>query len=418
MRHAIAYLKNGALTAAVAIVLSHVPAAAQRQVVLHAFHAHTKDGAMPLAGLVMDKNGSLYGSTSEGGGTPAQNGVVFKLTPGANETWTESVLYAFAGGADGFRPRGKLALDAAGNLYGVTEYGGSSNFGTVFELSPSSSGPWTKTILYSFAGGTDGSEPNGGVIIDAKGNLYGTATYGGCQNFGLGCGIVFELSPESGSTWNETILHTFAPNGPDGYNPFGELIFDSKGNLYGATNAGGTDGQGTVYQVSPQAGGGWTESVLYSFLVGQSDGADPLSGPIMDARGNLYGATYHGGNDGAGVVYKLSPKSDSTWSESVLHSFNAEAGSGDALDPQSSLTFDAHGDLYGTTPDGGANGWGAVFELQPSAGGNWTEKVAFSFNLTSGAQPYGTLLFSKGTFYGTTAGGGPGQGGTAFKFIP
>ncbi len=322
----------------------------------------------------------------------------------------EKVLHSFnSNGTDGIHPQALLIFDAAGNLYGTTSQGGSSSAGMVFELTPAGGGTWTEKVLYSFHGGADGSSPRAGLIFDAAGNLYGT-TYNGGTNF---AGTVFELTPAGGGTWTEKVLLSFG-NDVDGSNPQGELIFDGAGNLYATTkNGGGPNDAGTVFELTPAGGGTWTEKVLYSFS-GGADGSDPFGGLIFDAAGNLYGTTYQGGSSRVGTAFELTPAAGGTWTEHVLHNFGTGT---DGSGPQAGLTFDGAGNLYGTTNGGGTYNHGTVFELMPAGGGNWTESVAHSFgNGTDGAAPAaGLLLDGAGNLYGTTYSGGSYGGGTVFR---
>jgi uncharacterized repeat protein (TIGR03803 family) len=282
--------------------------------VLHEFTGGA-DGAFPYAGLVFDAVGNLYGTTGSGGSTACMDGcgVVFKLAPRPEGTWTESVLYTFTGGADGDGPLAGLIFDA-GDLYGTTVGGGASDEGVVFKLAPNSHGTWTESVLYSFTGGADGAHPYAGLVFDAAGNLYGTTYASGAYNNG----VVFKLTPNPEGTWTESILHTFT-GGADGATPYAGLIFDAAGNLYGTTDLGGggtactsgsghMTGCGVVFKLAPKPDGSWTESVLHTFT-GGADGANPYAGLIFHAAGNLYGTTTHGGFDNNGVVFELTPTS-------------------------------------------------------------------------------------------------------------
>jgi uncharacterized repeat protein (TIGR03803 family) len=288
------------------------------ETVLYRFCSATNctDGALPQ-GLIFDGSGNLYGTTSSGGQSTCfqggQCGTVFELSPNGSGGWTETVLYSFEGGSDGFSPTPGLIFDRSGNLYGTTQYGGGgsctgtnySGCGTAFELSPNGSGGWAETLLHSFSAAGDGSLPAAGPILDQAGNLYGTTQQGGTANCG-NCGTVFELSPGSGDTWTESILYDFQGSLggglTDGWDPTAGLIFDKNGNLYGTTNYGGSegDGYGTVFELSPNGNGGWTEGVVYGFQ-GGGDGSRPNAGLILDQGGNLYGTTYMGGEDGCNV---------------------------------------------------------------------------------------------------------------------
>jgi len=273
------------------------------RLVLHNF-GHAKDGANPVAGLIFDKAGNLYGTTSAGGVN--HGGTVFQLVPGGNGHWTENVLYSFCavtGCADGWIPLAGLILDAAGNLYGTTSLGGSSNYGengVVFELS-SSGGVWTETVLYNFCStsGCPGASPVSGLIFDAAGNLYGTTS--GETNWGA----AFELTP-SGGTWTENTLYTFCCS-KTGFKPKGPLVFDAAGNLYGTTELGTRYGYGVAFELTP-SGGTWTETILHYFGAGPYDGIEPNGGLIFDSAGNLYGVTLSGGGgNGTGTVFEITP---------------------------------------------------------------------------------------------------------------
>ena len=371
--------------------------------VLHDFSNNGTDGFYPYGGLIFDAAGNLYGTTQVGG--TYNNGTAFELTPTAGGGWTEQVLYSFGGGLyDG------LIFDAAGNLYGTMGGGGVGGYGTVFELTPTAGGGWSEEVLYSFGEGTDGGGPYAGVIFDKNGNLYGTTTKGGTY----GWGTVFELTPAAGGGWTETVLHSFNNNGTDGYTPLAGLIFDAVGNLYGTTWHGGAYGYpgGTVFELTPTAGGGWTETVLHSF--NGTDGSNPYAGLIFDVAGNLYGTTSNGGDYGLGTVFELTPAAGGGWTEQVLHSFNGTDGNG----PIAGLIFDKNGDLYGTTAGGGNYGHGTVFELTPTAGGGWAEQVLLSFEGSGGGDPQSGLIFdAAGNLYGTTQNGGAGVG-TVFELSP
>lgn len=362
----------------------------------------------------MDGAGNLYG-TSYGGGQ-YNVGTVFELSPAKGGLWTEKILYTFKpNGHDGTYPEGSLVLDPSGNLYGTTSQGGLyGGVGTVFELVHSNNGTWMEKIIHNF-NSTDGANPASGLIFDAAGNLYGTAPNGGANYNG---GTVFELSPIQGGGWTETTLYSFDPfNGTDGDGPQAGVVFDSVGNLYGTTFYGGTYLDGTVFELSPAGNGNWTEATLYSFT-GGADGSIPeFAGVVFDNSGNLYGTTSAGGAYSFGTVFELSPTGGGNWSEQVLHSFNQNGT--DGFDPLAGLVIDGAGNLYGTTYNGGANNFGTTFEVSPAGGGNWTEKVLHSFNFTDGAFLYGGLILDgAGNLYGAATGGGADSVGTAFELMP
>ena len=319
---------------------------------------------------------------------------------------TYKIIYSFHGTPDGYFPIGDMVMDAAGNLYGVTASG------TIFKLTQDAAGTWTETVLYSLPGGTSGEQPQGGVILDAAGNLYGTASSGGDPNCHHSfCGVVFELTSASDGTWKETVLHSFT--GPDGQDPAASLVFDSAGNLYGTTYEGGF-GFGTVFELSPNGGGNWTYTVLHSFGH-PNDGAHPNSPLVFDRVGNLYGVTTQGGlgcnsngNDGCGTVFELSPQSGGGWSYRVLHRFDGTHG----VLP-TGLALDAAGDLFGATSGGGSgncsgvifNGCGVAFELSPTSGGNFQGRIIRNYSVGA-QQPNRVLVDSNGTIYGGTFFGG------------
>jgi uncharacterized repeat protein (TIGR03803 family) len=219
--------------------------------------------------------------------------------------WHYHTLYSFAGPTtDGDYPYGGLIFDRSGNLYGATLAGGSAYSGTVFELKRSSSG-WTESVLYNFQGTADGVNPNGPLVMDSSGNLFGTTGYGGDTSCGqgYGCGEVFELSPGSGGVWTKTTVYAFTGS-PDGHAPQTGMIFDKAGNLLGTTLNGGTNDSGAVFELTPKSGGGWTESVVYSFLYG-SDGGYPSTPLIIDGAGNIYGTAQFGGTYNEGVAFEF-----------------------------------------------------------------------------------------------------------------
>ena len=278
---------------------------------LHDFGGVNGDGRGPIADLIFDKSGNLYGTTNEGGTDGV--GTVFELRPKQGGGWAEKVLYSFPmNKKQGRYPYGSLVFDAAGNLYGTTNGGGSYNSGTVFKLTPSGGGNWTEEVIYSFNyKDSGGSQPTAGLVIDAAGNLYGTTYFGngtGCG--GGGCGTAFELMPSVGGGWTEKVLHSFG-SGMDGYGPYGRLVFDLAGNLYGNTLYGGAYVLGTVFKLTPSATGEWAETIIHNFGSGQ-DGQIPRGSLIMDASGNLFGTTFYGGTSiacgsGCGTVFEIKP---------------------------------------------------------------------------------------------------------------
>jgi uncharacterized repeat protein (TIGR03803 family) len=315
-----------------------------KEKVLHSFSGGA-DGTLPYGSLVFDKLGNLYGTTA-GGGT-LDNGTVFEISSSGVKT----TRYAFAGGTDGSRPYAGLVFDQQGNLYGTTGSGGTFGNGTVFRLSPSG----TETVLYSFTGGADGGAPLAGLILDDKGNLYGTTSGGGlsgCAGYS-GCGVVFKVTTSGGS---EQVLHSFAQNMVDGFSPsFGRLVRDTAGNLYGTTWQGGVNDRGTVFKLAKSG----VESVLFSFDHG-NEGYNPIGSLILDKYGNLYGTTFYTGNVGAcGSVFEVSPSTGFQ----LLYDFTINRT--DGCNPFAGLAFGTTGTLFGITYGGGTFGKGAVFELIP-----------------------------------------------------
>jgi uncharacterized repeat protein (TIGR03803 family) len=369
---------------------------------IHSFGS-SQDGQNPLGNLIFDSAGNLDGTTSAGG--LYGKGTVFEMSPNG----TDTILHSFGSGNDGQNPFGNVIFDSAGNLYGTTSAGGMSGKGTVFELSPN--GP--ETVLYNFGSGADGQNPYAGLIFDTAGNLYGTTVNGGTY----GHGTAFELSPNGGGGWTETVLYSFG-SGSDGQNPYAGLIFDNSGNLYGTTYGGGTYGYGTAFELSPNGGEGWIETVLYTFGNG-TDGRNPHAGLIFDSSGNLYGTTVNGGANGGGTAFEVSPNGGG-WAETVLYSFGS--GSSDGLNPNAGLVFDYSGNLYSTTANGGLHSGGTVFELSPFNGANnrcCREVQIYNFGSgTDGRNPNAGVVFStSGNLYGTTVSGGVYGGGTVFGII-
>ena len=406
---------NAALMIVVAIFLLAPGAlAAGNYKTLHNF-TDMKDGFWTTA-LIFDKAGNLYSITTWGGAYAQGN--VFELTPNLDGTWTETELYAFcavSGCPDGANPSG-LIFDQAGNLYGTTQAGGAHKAGAVFKLSPSQNGSWTESVIYSFADNPDGAKPPAGLIFDRAGNLYGTTAVGGISSLGT----VFKLAPNADGSWSETILHHFT-GGKDGAYPWASLIFDPSGNLYGTTEtAGGDTDGGIAFELTPNSDGSWTEKVLHRFTGGK-DGHWPLAGVVIDTAGSLYGTTRLGGPAGDGVVFQLTPKSNGSWAEKVLHRFTGKDGS----QPEASLVFDAAGNLYGTTFEGGnfnlctGYGCGVVFKLSSTSTGGWKETVIHTFELKPGAIPLAALILDNmGNLYGTGAGGYVNHYGSVFEITP
>ena len=384
---------NGALAPAILILAFVATRSAQAQTftVLYSFKG-AADGGFAYAGVVRDGVGNLYGATYQGGASGL--GAVYKV----DTTGKETVLYSFAGGSDGGNPHAGLVRDSAGNLYGTTAYGGSGGCsggcGIVFKVDKTNK----ESVLHEFTGPPDGERPYAGLVRDSAGNLYGTTYGGGASGFGT----VFKLN----TTGTETVLHSFTGLPADGENPFAGLVRGSAGNLYGTTLNGGTFGYGTIFKLDATD----KETVLYSFT-GFADGGFPYSGYLVrDGSGNLYGTTYQGGAYNRGTVFKL----DKTNKETVLHSF--AGGTADGEFPYAGLVRDTSGNLYGTTYQGGASGWGTVFKVD----GTDKETLLHSFEYPSdGGYPYaGLVRDTAGNLYGATENGGPAGAGTVFKLVP
>jgi len=365
------------------------------------------DGGGPHTALSFDSSGNAYGVTVTGGFSDC--GTVFQLSTSG----TETPLFAFDCFATGKNPYGGVIVDSKGNLYGTTVAGGDGGIcagdgcGVVYELS-NSGGTWTETVLYNFTGGDDGFGPGGALVMDASGNLYGTTPDGGSG----GVGVVYELSLKGGQ-WIQTVLHAFTGGDDGAVGSLGPLLLDHNGNLDGVTELGGKFAAGTVFQLF-MARGQWSFSTLYSFK-GQPDAAFPYGGVIEDSKGNLYGTTYFGGASGVGSVFELDLAHKR---EHVLYSFTEGNDGGYST---SSLIFDSRGNLYGTTSMGGnpSCDCGTVFELSPAQGGV-KERILHRFSESpDGGYPYyGLTADGKGNFYGSTVSGGHNSQGVIFSFKP
>lgn len=380
-----------------------LPAMAATESVLYSFP--DSGTGYPLGSLYV-RNGSLYGTGS--GDENSADGQVFKLT---NEggTWKERTLVTF-NGANGSTPFAAPVRGADGVFYGTTSAGDVHDGGNVFALSRSG-GKWVEQTIWSFGGTGDGTKPTCGLVIDKSGNLYGTTFSGGAYNLGT----VFELSKVNG-VWTETVLHSFRGNG-DGWFPYAGLLVGGAQTFYGTTIYGGSYGNGTVFKLF-RSGGAWKLKIVYSFT-GGGDGYEPWGTLIKDKSGALYGTTYAGGGNDEGVVFMLSP-SGGKWTESTLHSF--DSFDGDGANPRAGLTWGPSGSLYGTAAEGGCPGHpgvGIVFQLT-QAGGVWTETILHCFaGGADGSYPQGGIILDKnGVLYGATVFGGTDNLGTVWKITP
>lgn len=381
---------------------------------LHSFGGGA-DGATPYnETLVIGFGGELYGTTASGGSS--NEGAVFELIPPTTRggSWTNVVIHSF-NGSDGDNPQSGVVMGPGGVLYGTTDGGGSLNFGVVFSLTPPKcrGDSWSEVTLYSFTGTTDGAHPR--QLVVGQRTLYGvTDGYGA---FPAGSGTVFSLSQprDPWEPWTENTLYAFT-GGSDGGIPYGALAIGRGGVLYGTTFYGGVFGGGTVFALTPPCslGGSWTETTLYSFA-GGSDGYFPYVGVTIGKDGVLYGATQYGGDSFSGVVFSLTPPGPhgGAWTETVIYSFS---GGSDGGNPVGAIAIGPKGVLFSTAANGGAFYYGTVFALTPpeSAGGAWTETVIHSFDGSDGAGPVGGLAMAGQLLYGSTPGGGASNDGTVF----
>lgn len=401
--------------------VSSQPARAQTFAVIHNFGGRS-DGSYPYDGLTMDRAGNFYGTTYQGGSNG--QGMVFKLSK-HNGNWIFAPIYSFRGGNDGAFPYAGVTIGPDGGLYGTTSSGGhgaphcAGGCGTVYRLTPPAnvcqrtSCPWNETVLYNFYdAGLQLGNPWAGVIFDSAGNMYGTTTQGGtvqCPNSSLGCGTVYELV-RNGASWSAVVLYSFT-GGSDGSIPYAGLVMDAAGNLYGATYySEAFEGYGAIVELVKN-GTSWTERTLYNFT-GGTDGGNPYSSLIFDSAGNLYGGT-SSANGGAldGVAFELSP-SGNNWNYSVLASYDGSI--------VQSLSLDSAGNLYGTTLFGGAHEFGSVFKLTYS-GGTWTSTDLYDFDYHDhGANsPWSWVsIDSSGNLFGTTNSGGTIGSGTIWEITP
>jgi uncharacterized repeat protein (TIGR03803 family) len=393
---------------------------ASSETLIYSFCSQTScvDGYTPYGALVADSSGNhLFGTTYSGGANGF--GDVYELT-NSGGTWSQAVLYSFAGpsNGDGAYPFGGLVLDSSGNIYGTTYQGGPSSQGTVFELSKSG-GTWKETLLHTFddISGSDGYYPYGGLVFDAAGNLYGTTQSGGK----FGGGMVFQLKASNGK-FTYKGLHSFATSASSAYTPYSGLVVDSKnGYLYGTTYSGGVIWNvGAVYQLR-EVSGIWIFSVIYNFL-GDSLGQYTYSGLAVDANGNLYGTTHQGGDFNLGSVFKLTPGKGTSWTQKVIYSFKGYAKKDGAYPYYAGVTLDSQGNLYGTTYQGGSSAannlnYGTVYKL---AAGTFKESVLWSFLTTSGDgyNPYHQAILVNGKLFGTTPSGGAHGVGTVYEVTP
>lgn len=429
MRSKSLWIMAGCILAVIGLcpVFSSGAPPASKEKVIYSFQGGS-DGAYPVSDLTLDTAGNLYGTTSNGGNLTACNGgcgTVFELKR-TQYGWKKEVLYSFTDG-DGGLPSGGVIFDAAGNLYGTTG-------GAAFKLTPNSHGVWTESVLYTF-NFVWGGAPAFDLVFDGQGNLYGaipSGVSGGRSCGDNGCGAVFELTPQSGSSWAETTIHIFSDS-PDGATPSSGVVLDAAGNVYGMTKYGGTgscsfysgagfiSGCGSIYKLAPSSGS-WTETILYNFARGGGFGVFPTGGLFSDKPGHLFGTSQAGG-DGIGTVFELQDTKKGGWQQSEAHIFY---GNPDGKNPAGRLVMDANGDVFGVASQGGANSTGIVFELERLENG-WKEKILHTFGSKGsgdGQNPgVGLVLDTQGHLYGTTQYGGVGAActggcGTVYEITP
>lgn len=363
--------------------------------------------------LETDNAGNIYGTTVLGG--DFGSGTVFQLSPTPNG-WVHTVLYSFTGGVDGGEPYKGVTIDNEGNLYGTAVTGGSGNCeggcGVAYKLS-NTGGAWTQTVIHAFTGGDDGSGPGARVTVDTAGNIYGMAPTGGAN----GLGTIYRIRQAPNGTWAFMVIHAFT-GGADGSSGSAGRMILRNGRLYGAATTGGSHGSGVVFELTRKGTrgfGGWDFKTIYSFN-GQPDGSFPYGALLFDGSGNLYGTTYYGGANGIGAVYKLSPQPVGEWTEDLIYSFQQGT---DGNSPISNLVFDPAGNLYGTTSEGGL-GSGTIFKLSPTGKGTWIETVvhAFAGPPDGGFSYNGMVVDVFGNFYGATVHGGDNDDGCVYQFTP
>lgn len=409
-------------------VVSSVASPANKYKELYSFQRGI-DGAYPMSALTLDSAGNLYGTTSQGGAVTCGGsgcGTVFELER-TQSGWKEKILYRFRGGDDGAFPQAGVIFSSSGKLYGTTVSGGGRDqVGTVFELRPDSGDRWAEKIIYIFSFyGDPGNSPQADLVFDAYGNLYGTTRKGGrgdCVE-GDGCGGVFELSPQGNGSWTVTTLHTF-DDPPDGGNPSSAVVLDSAGDVYGMTEVGGIGvchppnifhfalNCGTVYKLTPRSGGSWTESITYNFDRGGGRAVYPSSSLLLDKAEDLFGTSNAGGN-GIGTVFQLHQRRDGSWSQTEPHLFYGKPDGGGG----GGLVMNEQGDLLAVTPSGGTNGGGTVLQLQRRKDA-WKSKILHAFPYTEGGFKSGLVLDSQGHLYGTTRSGGSNGWGAIYEIVP
>jgi len=408
--------------AACALVLSVVAQAQTESTIVTLPNGSTTTNPFTL---ISDGKGNFFG-TAIGG-----NGSVFELSPATGGGWTLTTIYAFPGATGPYYPEG-IVMDSSGNIF--VACAGGPPYGSIAELSPNGAGGYTEKTIFQF-NATNGREPLGVLVLDSAGNIYGTTNAGGqCAAESTGCGVAYELSPQTGGMWKQTILYRFGAFTGDGQFPAGGLAFDRKGNLYGTTQGGGLTGCpnsteycGTVFELvhSPE---GWKEKILYRLNISQ--GEYPWDVPTLDAAGNLYATAYEGGAKLFGTVFELTPTSQGEWKFHLIHSFNSFT-TGAVL--VGGVTLDAAGNLIVATQDGGVDarpcvsggtdsGCGSVWQFTPAGTGKWNSKLLYVFTGGSDGRELDDLklvLDGSGHIFGAAVyGGDANSDGTIFEITP
>jgi uncharacterized repeat protein (TIGR03803 family) len=388
---------------------------AQTYTVIHNF-VGSLDGSEPTSGVTIDRAGNLYGTTFFG---DQATGTTYKMTH-RSAGWLLVPLYYFTNMPTGVIPYDRPIIGPDGALYFTTAFGGvgpcftynnTTGCGVFLRMTPLPTfpstplTPWVEDAFYLFTGGADGGNPySADLVFDTAGNIYGTAFNGGSTTCNSGCGVVYKMT-KTNNSWTESVVYSFT-NSNDGSHPWGGITLDQAGNLYGTSSAGGANGFGTVYELTP-SGSGWTFRTLYSFQ-GQADGGVPYAGLVFDQVGNLWGATTSYGSGNGGTVFELTP-SGSNWNFTTIYDFAGPNG-GFNPGPAANLALDSRGNIYGTTHLDGLYNFGSVFKLSPNGSGyTYTSLHDFTAG-TDGGDPRSNVTFdANGNMYGTASAGGTGN---------
>jgi hypothetical protein len=406
-------------SAALAFFLLLGTVAFAQEKVLYSFQGG-KDGAEPYGGLVFDTAGNLYGTTELGGDDSCNSGegcgTVFELSPNGKGGWKKTTLHVFTGGTDGQAPLEPLIIDGQGNLYGTTGgpgygHGCPSSCGNAFELSPGT-GKWKFSVLHRFLGGNDGGQPSSPLAFDSAGNLYGTTEIFGAKRGGT----IYQLSTKGGGSWKLTTLHAF-DYGADGGLPEGSLVVDATGTIYGTTLYGGNGSFGVLYSFFLNSKGKWTENVLRTFA-SKSDCGNPIWGLSADQAGNLYCSSGPNYGNKWGVLFKFSPNAKGKLVGKSIYGFGRPDG-GDPSYPVGTVLVDSTGNIYGTSSFGGTGGVGTVYELALQQNGKYSPSVLYSFQGDSGSNPTSSVIMDEsGNLYGLAQGSEGFSAGVVFEVTP